>query len=455
VRAHASASLPGSARRVVTALCDQVRADRLVRRTIDLVSVPSPPGQEGAVAEEYARCLVQVGLDVEFDRQYPESPSVVARSREASDGPVLQLAGHLDTISSPHQPPYVVDGTVVGRGACDRKGGLAVMAEVAQVITESDLKLGGSLLLTAHGQHEEAVGGRQLHAPLLGLLERGVHGSACIIPEGPHEGLPLAGRGLVIFRILFRRDGEPVHEILSDSNPPPNPIMACQRFVRYLEQASQSWTGNHQLAGPESFFIGSIQGGDYYNRIPASASVWGTRRYPPGTVFSAVHEELTQYAQRAACEIGCEAEIDIQKSGQPFSVSESEPLVEAVRDSYRLQTGRELPLIGMKFAADSSQFINVAGIPAVYHGTDSATAHSDLESVTAADLVRCAKVILGSVVGYLGLAELRTANLKGDRVCQVSPLHSRAVTTVRTRRAARSGTPRKPSSSSSTVLSFC
>lgn len=403
--AHPPARLPESARRVVMDLCAQVRADRLVHRTIDLISVPSPSGQEGAIAEEYARCLAEAGLDVELDWQYAESPSVVARPRMASDGPVLQLAGHLDTISSPHRPPYVADGTVVGRGACDMKGGLAVMAEVAQVITEARLKLGGSLLLTAHGQHEEAVAGRPLHAPLLGLLERGVHGSACIIPEGPHEGLPLAGRGLVIFRIVFRREGEPVHEILSDPNPPPNPIMACQRFVQYLERASQNWTGDHSLAGPESFFIGSIQGGDYYNRIPAHASVWGTRRYPPGTAHSAVHEELTQYARRAAAEIGCAAEIDIQKSGQPFSVRESEPLVVAVRDSYRLQTGHQLPVTGMKFAADSSQFINVAGIPAVYHGTNSATAHSDLESVTTADLVRCAMVMLGSIIGYLGLAE--------------------------------------------------
>lgn len=403
--AHVSARLPEPARRVVTDLCGQVRADRLVHRTIDLVTVPSPPGQEGAIAEAYARCLAETGLDVELDRQYPESPSVVARSRDVGEGPVLQLAGHLDTISSPHQPPYVADSTVVGRGACDMKGGLAVMAEVAQVITESGLKLGGSLLLTAHGQHEEAVGGRPLHAPLLGLLERGVHGSACIIAEGPHEGLPLAGRGLVIFRIVFHREGEPVHEILSDPNPPPNPIMACQRFIQYLQQTSQNWTGDHPLAGSESFFIGSIQGGDYYNRIPANASIWGTRRYPPGIAHSAVHEELTRCARRAARDIGCAAEVDIQKSGQPFSVSEDEPLVAAVRDSYRLQAGRDLPLTGMKFAADSSQFINVAGVPAVYHGTNSATAHSDLESVTAADLVRCAKVILGTVIGYLGVAE--------------------------------------------------
>jgi hypothetical protein len=57
----------------------------------------------------------------------------------------------------------------------------------------------------------------------------------------------------------------------------------------------------------------------------------------------------------------------------------------------------------MAFSADSSQFINVGGIPAVYHGTDSATAHADHESVGIGDIERCAKVIVRSIVAYLGL----------------------------------------------------
>jgi acetylornithine deacetylase/succinyl-diaminopimelate desuccinylase-like protein len=55
----------------------------------------------------------------------------------------------------------------------------------------------------------------------------------------------------------------------------------------------------------------------------------------------------------------------------------------------------------MKYAADGSQFVNEGGVPALYHGTDSTTAHSDLESVSVTDLVRCAQVMLGAVLRYL------------------------------------------------------
>jgi acetylornithine deacetylase len=317
---------------------------------------------------------------------------------------VLQLAGHLDTISSAHAPPTLSGDVITGRGACDMKGGLAAMAEAAQVLSECGARLGGSLLVTAHGQHEEAGPGRSLHAPLLGLLERGVMGSACIIAEGPHEHVPIAGRGLVIFKATFSRPGDPVHEILAGTDPPPNPVMACHRLVRHLEDASRGWTESHPLAGTHSFFIGATNGGDYYNRIGSRADVWGTRRYPPGVSYADVRRELEEIAGRAAAEVGCAVDLDIQKSGQPFSLQPDEPVVVALRQGHLLETGRDLPLGAMAFSAESSQFINVGGIPAVYHGTNSATAHADHESVGIGDIERCAKVILRSIVAYVGLA---------------------------------------------------
>jgi acetylornithine deacetylase len=384
-------------------LSAQIRPDRLMQRTLELVSIPSPPGKERAAAMKFGRCLADAGLVVDLDEEFPESPSVIARSAQR-DGPILQLAGHLDTISSAHPPPFAADGAVMGRGACDMKGGLAVIAEVAQILTESGTSLGGSLLVTAYGQHEESAPGRSLHAPLLGLLRRGIKGTACIIPEGPHDELPIAGRGLVIFQIIFARDGAAVHEVLGEAVPPPNPLMASHRFIELLEEASRAWKHDHPLAGSESFFIGSIQGGDYYNRIPPIAQVRGTRRYPPGVAFCDVRDELTKLAHRAAKEIGCTANVVIEKSGQPFSLDPEDLLVAAIRNSYRLQTRGELPLRGMRFSADASQFINVGAITALYHGTNSSTAHSDHESVTVIDLVRCAKVILGSIISYLGVS---------------------------------------------------
>ena len=356
------------------------------------------------MASEYAALLSEVGLEVAIDNQYPESPSVIGRLAGEVGGPVLQLAGHLDTVSTPHREPHLGEGVIVGRGACDMKGGLAAIAEVVTVLGQLDLELGGSVLVTAHGQHEEAVNGRPLHAPLLGLLQRGIMGDACLIPEGPHRKIPVTGRGLIIFRAVFWREGEPVHEILSGPERPPNPLTACHRFISLLEEASKDWSLVDPLAGPESYFIGSISGGDYYNRIPSEAAVWGTRRYPVGRSFESARSELVEISEKAAAGIGCQVRLELEKSGQPFAISPQEPLVQALQSSHRSVVGTDLPLAGMTYSADGSQFINVGGIPALYHGTDSKTAHGDLELVKVDDLVRCARVLLGAVCNYLGPA---------------------------------------------------
>jgi acetylornithine deacetylase/succinyl-diaminopimelate desuccinylase-like protein len=386
---------------ILRAVCAEVNVDRLVERTMRLLSLPSPPGQESVVAHEYASMLSDIMMSVNIDQEFPESPSVIARTSNSS-GRVLQFDGHLDTVSTPHQPASLIGGVIVGRGACDMKGGLAVIAEVVQVLTDLDVPLDGSILVTAHGQHEEAVNGRPLHAPLLGLLSRGIKGDACLIPEGPHRELPLSGRGLVIFKVVFSRPGEPVHEILSGPVPPPNPLTACLHFVSKLEENSKSWSIEDPLAGKESYFVGSINGGDYYNRIPNEGHVWGTRRYPKGQIFEVVQSELVELANAAADVVGCDVRLEIEKSGQPFSIPSSDPLVTALRDSNQFVAERDLPLVGMQYSADASQFINVGRIPALYHGTNSTTAHANVESVDVKELVRCSQVMLCTVCNYLG-----------------------------------------------------
>ena len=391
----------------MTATLAPIDADRLARQTLELVAIESPSGGEGPVAEAYAAMLTGAGLDVEIDRQYPESPSVIARMAGGRPGPTLQLAGHLDTVSSPHAPASLRDGRIHGRGACDMKGGLAGLVEVAAALSPVRAELRGSLLITAYGQHEEPVEPRPLHAPLHGLLERGIHGDACIIPEGPHLELPLAGRGLVIFRVWFRRPGTPVHELLAGDDPPPNPLRAAQRFLEALERANRGWDVTHPLAGGESYFVGAVRGGDLYNRIPTVAEVWGTRRYPTGRTADEVTVELESFATAAASDAGAgiQADVSISRSGQPFAIAPDERIVGIVEDAYAQVTGRRLRRAGLPYTGDVSHFANVAGVPAIYHGTDQATAHADHESVTLDDLVRCTRVVLAAATRFLGVAQ--------------------------------------------------
>jgi len=375
-------------------------AERIAGNTERLMALPSPSGQEAAVAEDFASLLSDVGMSVELDREFPESPSVIARFDSSADGRVLQLAGHLDTVSAAHAPTRRKGDLLFGRGACDMKGGLAAIAEVARAVVSAGQDLPVRLLVTAYGQHEEPSPGRGLHQPLRSLLKRGIHGDSCIIPEGPHRVVPVSGKGSAIFEARFFRDGEVSHEILGTHPSEQNPLMACHSFVRKLEDASLTWLLDDPFVGGETFFIGQLGGGDLYNRVPLVGHVAGTRRYPKGRLFEDVVSELEALCAAAAAEIGVSGSIDVSRSGQPFQLDVDEPIVRALRAGHRMADGQDLPMGGIRYSADASHFIEVAHVPTVYHGTDQTSAHADEELVSVRDLSRCARVLLGAVLTY-------------------------------------------------------
>jgi acetylornithine deacetylase len=378
------------------------------KTALELVRVESPSGHEREVAHLYASMLEDVGLSVELDEEFPRSPSVIARTPGFTPEHAFQLCGHLDTVPTPHPDPVLDDSRLSGRGSADMKSGMAAILAVLRAMADRDALGSASVLVTAYGQHEEPVDGNPLHAPLISLLRRGIHGTACLIPEGPHQHVPMSGRGLVIFSVEFRGPKISSHEVLGSWPSDRNPVQAAIAFAEQLRARSRDWTLVDEFAGGESYFLGRVEGGDLYNRVPVRVVVDGTRRYPVGRVYDDVHTELQAAAAEAAASVGVTQEISIARSGQPFRLDRDEPIVRALRDGHLTATGSELPLGAIPYSADASQVMEYGGIPAVYHGVDSTTAHSDDEFVDLHDIERCARVMAATVANYLGEASCRS-----------------------------------------------
>jgi acetylornithine deacetylase/succinyl-diaminopimelate desuccinylase-like protein len=282
------------------------------------------------------------------------------------------------------------------------KAGLAAMAEAARILGQVRQQLGGSLLVTAHGQHEDPVAPHELHAPMLALFRDRVLGDAAIIAEGPAHEMVIAGKGLCVFDLSFVRDGEPVHEVMW-SDRVPNPIMGIHAFLGKVERRAVEWrTRPDPLLGPETYFVGAVEGGDYFNRIPTRCRIQGSRRYPPERTFQDVHAELHGLVREVEVETGLRGELRTMPSGQGFRVDPNQRIVQSVRHAYRQVVGGEQPLVGMALIGNASQFNTLAGIPTVYHGVDQTTAHSDFEHVALDDVERTAKVLVAAAVDYLG-----------------------------------------------------
>src|ERR1700712_141687 len=103
----------------------------LAERTLELVDIPSESRDEAAV---HAYVEAAVPLDVAFS----DGESLLFAKRTGK--PLVLLAGHLDTVPAQgNLPGRIEDGSVVGLGASDMKGGLAVMIELGRWAAEAEL----------------------------------------------------------------------------------------------------------------------------------------------------------------------------------------------------------------------------------------------------------------------------------------------------------------------------
>jgi acetylornithine deacetylase/succinyl-diaminopimelate desuccinylase-like protein len=379
----------------------QLQPARVVEEALGLMRVPSPTGDSKAVTELYAERLRALGLEPEYDETIPGSPSVVAYLEGGHPGPTLELAGHLDVIPAPHDPPEVREGLLVGRGAQDMKGGMAAVLEVTRLLATVRERLHGRLMVCAYGMHEAPLGRGQV---LGELLERGIVGDAVISVEGPLHEVPVIGKGMSTYEILVERPGVPMHE-LGALPGTVNPILVGLEVGQMLRAWNEELQQGEDLpyVGPESVFIGQFESGDFYNRVPNRCRIVGTRRYAPGVRFPAVEAEFQARLDAVRRGTSADVRLDLVKTKDGFRVPEDAEIVRTLQQGYQEVTGRALPLGGFKAVGDVSNFVNEGGVPAVYYGCGLDRSHATPEYVTTEDLETQARVLLATSGLYLGL----------------------------------------------------
>lgn len=366
-----------------------VDADRLRDLTLELVQVDSPTGDTAEVARLYARRLEEAGLEVEvLDDVFPATPTVIGRLRGGKPGPTIVLNGHLDTVPIPHAPPRLEDGSVVGRGSADMKGACAAAAEAVRAIAEAG-PFAGEVVVVAIGLHE-APGGRG--EDLTHLLGPGGFGAdLAVVCELSGHNVAVAHMGQATAEITISRPGMPTHELATPTGTP-HPLLAAAQVVAAIARRNEELSAiEHPWVGAETYFVGELHGGDFYNRHPTTCRIVGTRRWAPGNTLEAVEREYRELLATVAAETGCEIALDLKLVRGAYRIDEHHPLVAALQASYRAVTGRELAPVGLKTVADGAIFA-AAGIPTVYHGPAGSGAHADVESIPVAELVRAAEV---------------------------------------------------------------
>jgi acetylornithine deacetylase len=201
---------------LVALACELIAIDTTSRSSND-----DPPRGEAALQQRLADRLAERGAEIDLWEPAPADvaghplsvegigfagrPQLAARLKGTGGGRSLLLNGHIDVVPAAredgweHDPfdPQVSGGKIVGRGACDMKGGIAAMTIAAEVLAGTGALAGDLIVCTNTDEESSGVGG-------LACARRGVSADFAIVPEPSSLEVWPACRGTVYCTVVLR-----------------------------------------------------------------------------------------------------------------------------------------------------------------------------------------------------------------------------------------------------------
>jgi acetylornithine deacetylase/succinyl-diaminopimelate desuccinylase-like protein len=212
------------------------------------------------------------------------------------------------------------------------------------------------------------------------------------------------GKGQALFEVEITREGEALHENVARRLGVADPLdYAVRLALRFLQRDKELAVHVEPLLGPETFFLGQIHGGDFYNRRPNRAFLNGIARFWPDKDWTSVRYEFERLLREVDRNPDLRADLRLSSNGLGYTINPKARIVEALCSAYQSVVRRPMPLVGDLSVCDVNTIVREAGIPAVAHGTGSTTVHADLEWVDVANIVRSTQVYLHTIVNYLGV----------------------------------------------------
>jgi tripeptide aminopeptidase len=356
---------------------------------LELCAIPSPSGEERAVADRVGACLSELGLDWDEDdagaRIDASAGNLYARIAGTADGLPIFLCAHTDTVPPERAIEPVVDdeGVVRNRNrtilGSDNKAAVAVMLEATRrVLEERRPHAGIELVFTPkeevglegaaafdHTRLQSSVGfvydqgapigGIVLGSPHAQTLDVRFHGRAAHAGMAPEEGrsaVAAAARAIADFRL-------------------------------------------GPLDDETSANVGVVAGGTARNVVPEWCSFQAEVRSHDERKVAELVREMLETAAFAASLGECELETTVRPSFPGYCFRESDPVVRLAAEAL-VRTDIEPRYVLSGGGADANVF-NARGLSCVNLANGASQIHTPDEHIAVADLETMVDVTLALV----------------------------------------------------------
>lgn len=346
---------------------------------LELAAIPSPSGEEAAVAGRVRAYLRDLGIEVDED----ESGNLLARlpAVGGNGGTPIFLCAHLDTVppSGPIEP-VVADG-VVTNGArtilgADDKAAVAVLLEAARLLLAEGRPHAGIELLFTTREETGLEGAFAFDVSRLQARFGFVYDYSGAVGEV----VAAAPSGRVIDVLVT---GRPAHAGINPEDGR-SAIVAAARGISDLRlgRIDDETTAN----------VGLIDGGSALNVVPAHCRIAVEARSRDERKLAELLQEILDCFSFAATVSECEVEATVEDKYRGYRLAPYDPALVLARAALERAgfTPREVAVCG---GSDANVFnerglhcVNVANGMANVHTADEQIAVADLDAMVAVTL---------------------------------------------------------------------
>lgn len=401
--------------------------DSMVSMSKDLINLPSPTGEEGAIGDYVAERFSELGMRVQLQEVESGRHNVIARKKGSRDGPTLLFLAHFDTSTDPgadlpqgFQPiAKVENGWIHGLGISNMKCAFAGFHSAIQMMNAADLDFPGEIIVAGvvgeieKGPVDEWQGHRYRGGGIGArfMVNHGVTADFCINGEPTGLRLQVANAGYCFVRIRVAGKSQATFSRERALDPIPKAFR--------LYQAVKEWEPEYQRRHPHPFMKLLVSVGGIYGGMPYKPSMTASycslylhvNTLPDQDIpgVKADLEELIAEEKKRDPELDATVDIFVASKGNEIDIGH--PVAQAVATGHKTVFGTDVTTPNPERFSVSSDNSPLAefDIPGITYGAGGINLSGDYsmyepgvgEVVGIENLAACARVYLAAAAELL------------------------------------------------------
>lgn len=372
---------------LVAKAIDHIDRERLVKLVMDLVDIPSPTGEEEAMARALHEILSEAGFDATLQPIGDDRYNAIGRLQGHGGGKSLMFNGHLDTSFGPEQAHrgigYQCKATLVdnewiyGMGSFNMKSAMGTYIVASEAIRKAGIKLGGDVVIAGvAGEIEKApvneYEGRQYQGYGVGTKYAITHGAvadACILGEPTNMMLIPRHCGTTWIKITV--PGRLIHTAWSKVDE--NAINKSRIVLDAIHNWIPDYCKRNQMGDFQPRVnVSAIEGGWPWRgaRTPDNCVIYMDVRTLPDALpidaYKEVRELIAGVVRDNEQLEGSKVEIFVSAPGT--SIPDDHELIQTIVEAHTRQLGKA-PETGIETWYSDAAHMNRYGIPTVNYGS--------------------------------------------------------------------------------------